>query len=69
MIKMAKRFTSDGSLIRLFDFPIVDRPSSKDAVKRANEANEKFASVEDSALCVKFGVPFTMYQKWDKNSS
>lgn len=66
---MSKRFTSDGSIIKLFGFALVDRESSKDAKKRADAANEKFASVEDSALCVKFSVPFTMYQKWSKNNS
>lgn len=67
--KMAKRFTASGSLISLFGFALVERASARDALKRANAANEKFASVEDTALLVKFGVPFTTYQKWLKNNA
>ena len=66
---MAKRFTSDGSLIRLFGFPLVERQTTKDAKKRVDAANEKFASVSDEALCVKFCVPFTSLQKWLQNKS
>lgn len=66
---MAKRFTSEGSLIKLFGFALVERESVKDAKKRSDAANEKFASLEDVALLVKFSVPFTTYEKWLKNSS
>lgn len=66
---MAKRFTSEGALIKLFGFALVERASVKDAKKRSDAANEKYASVEDVVLLVKFNVPFTTYTKWLKNSS
>lgn len=66
---MTKRFTSEGSTICLFGMELVPRPTAADAAKRATAANEKYATVEHSALCVQFGVPFTTLQKWLQNNS
>lgn len=66
---MSKRFTNHGTVICLFGMELVPRPTVKDAAKRAAEANEKFATLEHEALCVKFSVPFSALAKWLQNNS